>query len=248
MATMDLPHHFDFKVRTYEVDCFNNIKISSLQNYMQEAASQSADMLGFGYEQLHPQGKFWVLSRVIIKLNGTAAFGETVTVETWPKSHEKLQAFRDFRFKNAEGHVWGTATTSWLIIDEATLKPVAPGHVIAYTHTSGLGDAITVQPLKISVPEQKIALGKRTIVYSDLDVNHHVNNARYADILSDALPAEFFKKYFLSEIQINYLRELKLGDAITLWGSLPDSFPGSVVLDGVNQHEQKTFQARLMFT
>ena len=69
----------------------------------------------------------------------------------------------------------------------------------------------------------------RQPAYTDLDVNNHVNNARYMDWLSDALGAGVMGKKYLSSICINYdaevrpEQEVKLtlqinGDAFSLFG------------------------------
>ena len=55
------------------------------------------------------------------------------------------------------------------------------------------------------------------MVYSDLDGNGHVNNSVYGDMACDVLPMELFEGE-LKEFAINFVKEAKIGDTITLYG------------------------------
>ena len=53
-------------------------------------------------------------------------------------------------------------------------------------------------------------------VYTDLDVNGHVNNTRYADWLCNALGIQLMKEYEPDHIILNYNREILPGHTVTL--------------------------------
>lgn len=80
----------NFKIRTYDVDYKNDIKISSLLNYMQECASNHANELTFGYEYLNNKGLFWVLSRLKLNIYRYPEVNEELKITTWPKGTDKL--------------------------------------------------------------------------------------------------------------------------------------------------------------
>jgi len=48
-----LPWRETFKIRTYDVDFNNAVKLSSIFNFMQESASNNAEQLKFGYDDLN---------------------------------------------------------------------------------------------------------------------------------------------------------------------------------------------------
>ena len=60
-------------------------------------------------------------------------------------------------------------------------------------------------------------MGERPIYYSDLDFNHHLNNAVYGDVLMDFLPAEM-RRQPLRKIQISYISESNLGETLKIYG------------------------------
>ncbi len=242
------PHRFTFIIRTYEADHLNRLKINSLLNYMQEAAAASANLLGFGYDQLKPTNKFWVLSRVIVELHHKIRFDEKIIIETWPKALYKLLALRDFLFRNPDGVILGKASTAWLLIDSNSQRPVSPMNAGIGGHTFDLPAAIENIPEKIDEPASKALIAQRQVVYSDLDVNNHVNNARYAEMLFDYLPQTILNTLYPASIQINYLKEMRLGDTMKIFSSETNSSPLHLYLEGINQGGFKTFQAQVVFT
>ena len=52
------------------------------------------------------------------------------------------------------------------------------------------------------------------VVYSDLDMNHHVNNINYLKWVLDDFEYSYRQKYRLGSIEINYLAEAFFGDQL----------------------------------
>jgi medium-chain acyl-[acyl-carrier-protein] hydrolase len=228
-------------IRTYEVDYTNHLKVSSLFNYMQEAASRSADRLGFGYDELIKEGLFWVLSRVKLVLKDTPGLGDTLTVETWPKGVEGLFATRDFRMLDGRGREICLATTSWALLSGHTMRPLPAQELQERLTTRDPEAAIAELPGKIPEPARKEVVYDRHIRYLDLDANRHVNNVKYIEYLLDSFPMDHYQTRRLASVQVNFLREAKFGDTIRIFRGVQEE--GPVYLEGENQHEKKVFQA-----
>ena len=73
---------------------------------------------------------------------------------------------------------------------------------------------------------------ERTIYYSDLDVNCHLNNVKYADLICDAISMDQRKPCYFRELQINYNGECKAGDTIVLASNDAASFVSGCGTDG----------------
>lgn len=243
-----IPGRYSFWIRAYETDADNQLRISSVFNFMQVAAGLNAEQLGFGYTQLNPKGFFWILSRVILEWHGNVSFDEELIVETWPKSIERLFAIRDFRFYSQDGTNIGKATTAWLLIDGKAGKPVAPDNGKFDLPHFDLPPAIAELPGKIAEPAEMTLLASRSTVYSDIDVNQHVNNAKYLEYIFDALATNNLISSSNCRLQINYLKELKLGETITILGSHSENAGNEIILTAINQADQKVFQSRICFT
>ena len=58
-------------------------------------------------------------------------------------------------------------------------------------------------------------VGKRKIVYSDLDYNMHMNNTKYPDMVCDFIDGVEDKR--LASMTLVYLREAKYGDTLNVF-------------------------------
>lgn len=239
-----LSSRFTFKIRSYEADYNNRLKISSIFNYMQVAAGLNANQLGFGYEQLLPEGYFWVLYRVILEWQGQPGFDEEIILETFPKGVEKIFALRDFNIYSQSGECIGKASTAWLLMDVKTQKLLMPNTAKMELPVSDLPPAIKGIPGRIEVPADKKLIGKRSVVYSDIDVNLHANNAKYIEYVFDALSPETFAGMNFCRIQINYLKELKIGDTFTIYHAEPENVGDPHYIEALID-EQRIFQCSI---
>ena len=87
-------------------------------------------------------------------------------------------------------------------------------------------------------------LAKFSVRNSDLDLNGHVNNTRYAQWLLDSVSEESHRKYILTDYEINFLAETKQGEEISIYGGEiePDKFQ----FQGFRARDQKVVFAALL--
>lgn len=242
-----LPAKYPFRVRAYETDAHNRLKVSSVFNFMQVAAGLNANELGFGYDHLTPKGYFWVLSRVILEWKGNVSFDEEIIVETWPKGVEKLFALRDFKFYDEPGACIGNATTAWLLMDSHKGRPMLLNKNMFNLPYASIPAAIDEVPGKITELTDTKLLYERKAVYSDIDVNQHVNNARYIEYIFDAIPMHKISPFRSCSIQVNYIKELKPGETVHMYGSKISDNLAQYIVTAENREKEKVFQSHLIF-
>ena len=56
----------------------------------------------------------------------------------------------------------------------------------------------------------------RTVRYTDLDWNGHMNNCRYLDWVTDTLPGDFHRQYPAREFSVCYLSEARESETLDL--------------------------------
>jgi acyl-ACP thioesterase len=237
-----LIHRHNIIIHSYDVDFRRRLRPDALCGYLQEAASEHAIRLGVGYRQLEAKGLFWVLSRLLIRIEQMPAWHETLSVETWAKGSDRLFALRDFLLRNATGEVLCRATSCWLMLDQATRRPVRPDRYFERLHHPA--HAIENVPDKLAPAVSGAVRHQTTARYTDLDHNRHVNNIRYPGWISDSFTLDFYEKYWLSHMQINFLAEVKAGQAINI--RLREEHQLSHLLSGfVDSTDKACFSARL---
>ena len=143
--------------------------------------------------------------------------GSRLSIETFPMPLRRWFFPRYFVFRDEEGAQVGAAGTLWVLFDLEKRCMVAPGDVAgAIPDNSDL-----TPPLGVPGPVPRLTTGgtlesARTPVYSELDVNGHVNNARYADWLCDALGLEIMREYRVKTMRLSYAAEIRPGQAMEL--------------------------------
>lgn len=203
-------------VTAAEVDLFGQLKVASLLNHLQDAAAAHATQLGLGYRAMAQAGLFWVLSWLRLELTTLPVFGQPYILQTWPKcAFNNLISLRDFRLKAEDGTDLARASTGWMAVDSRSGRAVPLERLpVPIPYLSHLA-ALAVQPEKLLFQVDSPPL-QRTVRYSDLDVNQHVNNARYVEFLMDCYDLAHHQAWRLHTLTINFLQESKSGATLNM--------------------------------
>ncbi len=220
-------------VRSYDVDSAGKLRLSSLFNYFQETAGQHATHLGAGYEVLQRRGLFWVLSRAKIRIHRLPAWGESVRLTTWPKGLDGVLFLRDFQLSSDQHGPLVDSSTGWLLLDAKAYKPHLPGALPATLPPNIRGHALEEQLRKLKPFDDLKLEYERKVLASDLDVNHHVNNARYIDWIMDCYAPDAGESRAVHAMQVNYVGEATYGDVVHLYKG-EDPSRGMHYIEGVN--------------
>jgi acyl-ACP thioesterase len=205
-----------FRVASYESDLNGAMSLFALFNRFQELAGAHAAHLGVGYDRLRESHLAWILSRIMVDLQAPPSWGDTVTLATWPKGVDRLFALRDFSLTGPKGKVLVLATSAWLLVDLAKQRPQRIESLPLDLRFPGAPDALAERPDKIALPDGPAAWFERPVWLSDIDVNHHVNNAQYAKWIGDCFPEETFRARRTKRAQINYLEATLPHDIVKL--------------------------------
>jgi len=204
-----------FKIKSFETDLNARLKPQSLMLLMQEMANLHADALEFGYDQLMEKGIIWVLSRSHVIFDRIPDWREEVAMETWHKGSDKLFGLRDFKMTDMHGAEILRGTTSWLIIGTQNRRLQRIEQHIGNDHPSvNMVHAIEEPAPKLSAPSGIEFVKSREVEYSDLDMNHHTNNARYMEWALDCVHSLVPEGYFIKEFIVNFNSESRLGEKL----------------------------------
>ncbi len=192
-------------IHPFEVDFTDSITLPLVVNHLLNAAGCHANERGFGIQKLNKQNHTWVLSRLALELNERPKCGDTLRIYTWIESIMRSFTQRNFRFETGDGNIIGYARSIWAMIDTETRHPVSlTGQGIEnYLHQM---DCPIERPGKIPVPEQT-SLSSFVVAYSDLDINKHMNSAKYVEHVIDTLPIEVMEKTSPFRFEIEYIEE-----------------------------------------
>lgn len=198
----------EFRIASYQTDVSARIRPSAILEIMQEMAGAHAELLDVGRTRLLPMNLAWVLTRVEVRMERYPLSGEIVTVETFPMPNRRVFFPRYFIFRDEQGRQIGCAGSLWVVLDITTRKmanaaEIAPLLPDNRDLTAPMGMPATVEEIAADAQE-----ASRIPVYTDLDMNGHVNNTRYLDWCCNALGVDVMRNHVLRQFAVNYNQEI----------------------------------------
>ena len=204
-----------FVVSNNDVDNQFNLKVSALFRYFQDAALLATTDLKIDSMSLSKKNIDWVISRMAVEIIRLPKCDEEIFVHTYPGKDMAMLYPRYFFITDKEGNILARSSSIWVLIDNNTRKVIVDRDVISKLPPEKRDDQLEL-PGKISLPEDSHFVENRKIHYSDLDFNTHMNNVRYVELLMDVHDAEFYKHHQPSFILLNYMREIKEKETVSV--------------------------------
>lgn len=218
----------EFTVSSFDAGADRTLRISRLLLWLQETAERHLKEFGIGYEALWDAGLVFLTARTWLKIHRMPRFGETLTIVTRPCGTQKAQFLRGYEMFVGE-ELCAEAVQTSVSANPQTHRILHPREFARFGFDPACGGEPKLIPPKLKAEELPL-IGERVIRYSDLDYNNHLNNAVYADFLTDFLPGGLEGKR-IAQLQINYINESFLNDTIAMHGEVAD---GRFILYGDN--------------
>ncbi|MCF8105998.1 MAG: hypothetical protein K9K64_10980 [Desulfohalobiaceae bacterium] len=221
----ELVHQEKIRVKTYECGPNGFVYPHDLLRQMQEAASNHADRLKWGFADLAAQDLFWVLSVIRVEIAEFPRFGSEFVLSTWPSGLSRLRADREFLGFAPDGKHLFAASSSWMVLKREKGRPA---NLLSLQDPFPVGgDRALPGRLRRDKPGQRPEPLYRILVpASALDVNGHVNNTEYARWAFDTLCLRRGRET-LKGFQVSYHSEVFAGDELE-FGLTAEDHPAMV--------------------
>lgn len=206
----------NFKITHFFVNPDGLASMHGLAFCLQETAVNHATARNLGYEDLIRENKAWVLTRQLIKLHKIPVISQIIIVESWVDETTDAFSVRDFHILDKQENILGLARTSWMMMDLGTRRPVPIPKDIREKMPHAPGRICENIPLEKILTSGQIPQDKSLykVVYSDLDMNNHVNNIHYLKWVMDDFKLDFRQNFLIESIETNYLSEAMYGDEL----------------------------------
>ena len=228
-------------------DAFGRAKPSALLSFAQDIAGEHAAILSDNWEQLQKKHLFWAVTRHRMEVFCVPRTGETIHLKTWPMITTRVAYPRCVEGYRQDGTLLFRVVSLWVLMDTEKRSLVLPGRGGLTINGFSSGEE---GPLPSSIPPRHYENASlRTVTYSDLDRNQHMNNTRYLEWVSDLLPLSFHREHYLSSCNVCYLQELLPEQSLQLSWHLGED--GLFALDSYlanSTAEERIFSAQVQFT
>ena len=205
-----------FTLLSRDCDVKGTWRLSAILEAMQESAGAHSLLLGCGREELLKRNIVWVLSRSELHMDRYPRIGEKITLHTFPMPNRICFFPRYYIFTDERGEMLGKAGTLWLLFDTETRKMLPPGDIARLIPDNRDLTVPMNLPATVGNLQGEEFVSQYRPVYTDLDVNGHVNNTRYADWLCNALGIELMTEFEPERIILNYNHEVLPEHLVTL--------------------------------
>ena len=177
-------------VECSDIGSDSTVRNSSILDYLQDCAFLHLDshpVMSLYFEK--EQVCMFLVSRQT-EIIRRPRFKEQLTVKTWTCELKRMYGFRNTLIYDADGKVLVKSYESGAFMDMRTQRPIkAPQELIEKVSLYPKAD-MDYASRKISVPEiQPAVYPDISILKCYIDMNKHVNNARYIDITDEYVDA-----------------------------------------------------------
>ncbi len=209
-----------FTVTDLQCDRFGRLKPSAILWLVQEMAGRHCIRLGLDWQTLANRGMFWAIIRHRVRINRMPKKHEAIRVETWPMPTSRVAYPRNVVAYDKDGKELWRSTSLWVLMDMENRSMILPGKSGVEVCGTLQGDEL---PIPASLPPAALSTCEgRTVRFTDLDINGHMNNCRYLDWAADLLPSQFHEAYTLQDFTLGYLAEAREGDSLQIFHQLTE--------------------------
>lgn len=114
------------RVRYHEMDPLGHVNNAVYQHYLEQAAIEHSEHLGFNQQRCQELGGVFVMRKLEIEYLRSAVAGDTLEVTTWLQTVRGPRAVRHYEIrKKGDDRLIVTAEALWVWVDTNAMRPRA---------------------------------------------------------------------------------------------------------------------------
>lgn len=205
----------NYNVKFHDTDVNEVISASNILKLMQETSMRHMKARKPSYEELLSDKKAFILSNIRLEIYNPIYAYEDVEVKTWACPSRGFSFLRSYSIER-NGETMAEANTTWALVSTEARRLYKVTDVDLSNYDTE--EHLTLEnPLRIRIPaEAQLSLiGEYTVRYTDTDLNGHMNNTNYADMLVNCMANP--EKIRIKSIAISFLSDIKRGESVKIY-------------------------------
>ena len=233
-------HLVDYKIRTGDFDSRKKLQPSAILDYFQDVAGEHAIELGVGRDDILAQNLVWVVVRIRYKVLKDIPIYANIKVRTWPLESNRAIFRREYVIENEIGEECVLGSSEWVLMHLEKRRIVSAKDLFS-PEEGFLTRKVFEDPSPRILDFETETEGLKVVPhFSQIDVNGHVNNTKYANFILDA--ADLFDDEIIDSFQIEYHREV-IKDTPVFVHVKRDG--NEIIARGENAEKEKMFAAKI---
>lgn len=204
-----------FTIMSHDTDANNNAKPSVVARLFQETVNHHMRDRKPTYFELFFQGRSFIAIRMVIEMRKQLHPYDEVDVYTWTSEGKGATFFRCYSMEK-NGVEIAKAYSEWTLADLNTGKLIHRDRVDFSSYEKDELVNMTV-PIKFHFsPDLEFEkCGEHIVRYTETDMNGHMNNTVYQNVLWDFVPNVETKK--LTSMSLRYMAEAPLNETMGIY-------------------------------
>ena len=245
---MELEQTYTFRTDTGTQNENRALTLSALQRIIVVVSEEHLENIGLDVPHLMREYDVsWVLLSMSVDIKSPIRDGERLSVRTWHTEKKGVYFRREVEICHPDGSVAAAAATFSSIFDMKSRRLSTDPEVLEKVNQLGNGAKLLDADSRVKIHfEDFPVVMTQKVMPSWIDSLGHVNNFRYGDLITDALPDETRANLGnLSRYEIGFTGELRLGENVEL--RLKEE-NGEILVAGIRSSDEKpAFFAKLRF-
>ncbi len=237
-------HIHEYYLNASQCNARKHLPFPSLVQQVIEVATEHADRIGVGYDEMIKDNLAWVLSRLTIEVKRMPRVREKYRLITWIENYNRHFSERNMEIQSADGEVLGYVRTIWLAIDIDSRTAGDLSRLVNLSLTVSDRPCPIAKQNKLRAVGEPTNVGKYQYRYTDIDFNVHVNSVKYVELVLNQWPLEYHQSHGIKRFEIAYLHEAFFGEEAIVNVSQSENIADIEILgeNGGNCRSKITFE------
>lgn len=223
----------EYTIHYYETGSRQELKITSLMKYFEEAALLQSEERKVGLDYYRENQVVWMLHKWDITVHNYPVFGQRILVRTLPVSMAGFLGYRRFWVFDGAGDPLVSATSAWIFVNTSNKRPIRVTQDMKQAYRNEDRPENKLEMAEIPALQKTDFSREFYVRQADIDINRHVNNVRYVDWALEALPPEILQENRLENIRIVFKKETTYGQKIQSQAEIRDVKEGKCSLHNI---------------
>lgn len=212
-----------------DADYMGRIKLSALFRAFADIAGDHYIARNLDYDFLRENDYVFLMSRLALKIHKYPESKKKYKISTWECGLKGATFMRVSEMRDESGNLLCESEAGWVCMSVSEHRILRPND---FKFLCGqLDKQSSVHIGRINMKEENFCR-EYTPRLTDIDMNGHVYNGVYGDIVQNSLSKEDFEKGF-SEVKINYMNEITLGENVSVFTESSDN---GIIVRGRNEN------------
>lgn len=205
----------NYNVKFHDTDVNEVVSVSNILKLMQETSMRHMKARKPSYEELFNDKKAFILSNIRLEIYNPIYAYEDVVAKTWACPSRGFSFLRSYSIER-NGEIMAEANTTWALVSTEARKLYKVTDIDLSNYDTE--EQLELEnPIRIRIPtEAQLSLiGEYTVRYTDTDLNGHMNNTNYPDMLINCMANP--EKIRIKSIAISFLSDIKRGESVKIY-------------------------------